>query len=652
MKHSIKLVPLYLFALLFTACLPHEKMAGRVIDLTGPVPDAALLGMVWIEDAAKAKPTPEVKGLEGKALDDIYEKDMKERGLPVAYTRSFADANGWFALDKLHFSAETKKAVSAMKQPVVSRVTVWAFRKGYLKRAVTAFPKPGEELPYATLLLPKPADWKELYRENTIDSLTANYMVRGYSKAFGATKAEKSWMLEYAHSNLWQAYTESDIKGDKKYEELCGHDYSDIIVSSTSMQRNPAHEKCAELLKRMADLRDVEGLWIAHSKTNDDAVGSEKELVKTALAALPAELTEPKAYESAILAGIGFAIQEKSSGQINLRNEATGNMDVAQKIYGKGGKAEAYQMLGRTLYGKFLNGSEDMQIAELETRVVPGIRENIAVFYQLMNRPLTAQVISSGSSTRTDATISTADVSTETVEVNDYKSFLEYNKKQVGIPDSSIGEIKLKKNEISFSDKITRHFLKNSTGENDEVGFLSGDKNYAGVFNLRDRSLRIFNNSGNETRKITLSKFPKGVEFVLANNRIYAISPSFDGPGGFEIFKSTGGYIKWVNIGDVTGYAVSNTSKYFFITAGKQITGDYFFVYDMHDNELWRLRIAAVEETRIFASPDDRFVAIMVPKYWVKAKETDKYETVKKTNKLYVLDILNHKVVSEEDYAY
>lgn len=255
MKNTSRIL---LFAVLplLAGCPPREEIRGRVISLTGPVPNAAVLGMVWIEDADKIKPIPDIKGMSAKERTDIFEADISKRGLPAAYARTFTDENGWFTLDKFHYSGETKKAVRAMKNPKVSRVTVAVFQRGYAKGAVTSFPKEGHELPYATIILTRPGNWKDLADDNSYETLRRGEFYFGYSKEFGATKEEKNWFLEYTHSNLYKAYTDSDVKANKKWEETCGHDYSDVLVSTAGMQRNPAHERCGELLEDMGWIRN------------------------------------------------------------------------------------------------------------------------------------------------------------------------------------------------------------------------------------------------------------------------------------------------------------------------------------------------------------------------------------------------------------
>lgn len=417
MKYLTKSAFLCLFAVTLTGCLQHAKLAGRVIDLSGPVPEARVLGMIWIEDGDKAKPAPDIQNLKREERDAAYEKDMQTRGLPVAYVRAFADNSGRFELGNFSFSAETKKALKAMKQPRITRMTMWAFQRGYLSQALTAFPGQGEDVPYVTLSMIKPGNWKALYLDSTVDSLTLDYMVRGYSKEFGATKAEKSWILECMHANQWQAYTDSDIKGDKEMQEMCGHDYSDMVLSTSGIQRNPAHEKCGELLKRMGEIRNIEGIWIAHSRKAENPLVAARELLKQALSALPAGASEPKEYESMIFAGLEDEKNIRNEGAI-LRNGLNSQtwQDKAKELYGKGDKAAAYRALGRTIYGQLTSGIyQELTVVEISARVIPGIQENIAGFYQLMTRPLTAQLPGGDDGNHKDKPGYKVEESTETV---------------------------------------------------------------------------------------------------------------------------------------------------------------------------------------------------------------------------------------------
>ena len=235
MKKTI-LFAVSMSAVLLAGCLPQEQITGRVIDESGPVPGAAVLAMVWVEDGSKALPVPDINNLDQEALDTALEKDMKDRGLPMAYARAFTDGQGAFTLDKLHFSAETGKVVKAMTQPKITRITLNAFQRGYLKHAATRFPKGMDmELPPAVIKLSKPENWKQLALDNYFRLLRRDEFDQGYSKHFGATKEEKKWFLDYMSSNLNDAYQASNIKGDKQWEEDCGRDFGDIIVSTAGM---------------------------------------------------------------------------------------------------------------------------------------------------------------------------------------------------------------------------------------------------------------------------------------------------------------------------------------------------------------------------------------------------------------------------------
>lgn len=419
---------------LLAGCPQQEQITGRVIDLRGPVPFAPVLGMVWIEDTDQAKPAPNLEGLNSKESTYAYEADVSGRGLPAAYARAVTDEKGWFKLDKLNFSAETQKAVKAMKNPKVSRITVAAFQRGYLKGAVTAFPKKKAALADAVIILFKPANWKELSDDNAFATFKKPEFYNGYSKEFGATEEEKNWFLEYTHSNLWKAYTESDIKGNKELEDMCGRDYSDVIVAPAGMQRNPEHERCAELLRHMGWIRKNEEDWGRHFYAGNAWLETVKELAKKALAALPAEYNEPKAYEEAITAGINDAyyatnkVQNEQSGLIAAKQFPKVNLTEAQMLYNRGDKAGAYKSIGETIYRVFSAAAPDegakgriieeaiklktdvvvspintgVSLTEIENSLaiagrtgsiggfLTGISQGLAGFHIIVNRPQTA----------------------------------------------------------------------------------------------------------------------------------------------------------------------------------------------------------------------------------------------------------------------
>jgi|GEM_PF-3790363 len=388
MKNISRMIFLAVLPVL-AGCLPQEQLTGRVLSLGGPVPEAAVLGMIWMEEADKAKPAAITDGLTTQERNDAYEKDAKERGLPVAYARAFTDEKGWFTLDKFHFSAGTKKIIKAMKQPRITRITLCTFQRGYLKGALTAFPKDEKELPYATMVLLRPANWKELSLDSSFSSLERPEYYNGYSKEYGATKQEKNWFLEYTHSNLYKAYTDSDIKGHKEWESYCGHDYSDVIVSTAGMQRNPAHERCGELLKRLGDIRANEEFWGNHALKPVEWIETAKETVKEAIAGLSADNGEPKEFEREILEGLGLGNDlAKTAASINWPETSKAQLEEAKLLYGKGDKVAAYKMLGQAIHARMRTVPADVQII----KIVTAIQNTLTGFCQLMNRPLTAQL--------------------------------------------------------------------------------------------------------------------------------------------------------------------------------------------------------------------------------------------------------------------
>ena len=419
MKHSIKPVFLCLFAVLFSGCLPHEQISGRVISTTGPVPQAAILAMVWIEDGDKAKPEPDVKNLNPEERGAAYDKDMKERGLPMAYTRAFCDKDGRFTLDKLYFSAETKKAVKAMKQPRITRITLNAFQRGYIKHAVTTFVKDTDtELPPATVTLSRPDNWKQLALDNYFRTLRRDEYDYGYSKAFGATKEEKEWFLTYTQSNLENAYAESNIKGDKQWEEDCGHDYSDVMISTAGMQRNPAHEKCADLLHQAGVLRDWKDQWLDHAMAVTETPEPAVSAVKAAVEALGPEYAEVKANETQIVAGVTEAVEQYKKGRTNQNLSDKKTTAEPQRLYNIGDKIGAYKALGYALYAQLpVEIKQGVLTAQIPVTTLPGIRDTAAGFYLQMNRPQTAQLPNGDNGDHKDKAEYKTGESTETIKL-------------------------------------------------------------------------------------------------------------------------------------------------------------------------------------------------------------------------------------------
>lgn len=398
MKKTI-LFAISFFAVFSSGCLPRQELTGRVMDTSGPVPGAAVLAMVWVEDADKAFPAPIVAPLSQEQVTTLYEIDKAHRGLPAAYARAFTDTEGFFTLDKLNFSNETGKAVRAMSRPEITRITLVAFQRGHIKHAATVFPKGlPKELPPALIILPQPEGWKQLALDNYFRMLKQPEYENGYSKDYGATKEEKKWFLDYVSSNLNEAYQASDIKGDKQWEKDCGRDFSDVEVSTAGMRRNPAHERCNELLHQAGVLRNWEESWLAHSLAIKTEPAPAVKAISEALEALGPEYAEVRQYEAQIMEGA------KEAGELDGKNEASGDLRnglsegssvsaIAQRLYNTGDKAGAYKALGHSLYnGLPANLKRQTETAMLPATAIPGITGAAAGFYLLVNKPLTAQL--------------------------------------------------------------------------------------------------------------------------------------------------------------------------------------------------------------------------------------------------------------------
>ena len=257
--------------------------------------------------------------------------------------------------------------------------------------------------------------------------------------------------------------------------------------------------------------------------------------------------------------------------------------------------------------------------------------------------PAAAQMAGSSPATQSSSKI-------EKEEVKDYKDFIKYNKKHAIIRIGDPGEIQLDKDGIRFPGKKTREYIKDRDGDKDEVGFLSTDRRQSGIFNLRDKSFKVLNSSGKEIKKTKLSQFPLGVDFAFSDTRVFAISPSFDGPGGFEIFTSTGRFIKWIDAGDIEGCAGSNTQKYFAVTTLENDFA-YFKLFNLDGNVMWTQLIARGGNTSITFSYDDEYVVVKMPVYWIRRSKVPPYNSERKENKLYIINISDQRIVAEEDYV-
>ena len=653
MNRAIKLVSLYIFASLLCGCPPKAQITGKVMDQQGPVPGAHVLAMVWIEDGGKALPMPDAKALQGKERDLALEKDMKDRGLPVAYARAFADKDGRFTLGKLYFSPETKKAVKAFKQPRITRIPLKAFQKGYLKHALTTFPAgQDEDLDGATIMLSRPANWKELASDSYFRTLRRDEYDYGYSKAFGATKAEKEWFLEYTKSNLQEAYEASNIKGEKNWEEICGHDFSDVTITGANMQRNPARERCNKLLGDVETLRNWQEKWLDHSvaisQTNTPAMNA----VKAAVDALGPEYAEVKANETEILSGAAEAEKdyERNSANNNYRNgvNSVPGTEEAQRLYNIGEKAKAYKALGYALYSRLpAEARYSTLTAEAAVRVLPGITDTVAGFYTLLTRPQTAQLPGGDDGNHKDSPAHKVESSTDTIKVKDYKSFQAYvareeaNQKVKPVTNETGGVRKVLKGK---GIELSSSSIWAITPDNNRIVCQSQDNRGVSVIDTKMHRVEIYDARGKIMHIVAFPKAPDG-RVAFSDKRLFLVRGGIRARSGFEIYDFSGRLVKSIDKEDVDGYAISHNQKYFAVTSGSSKTGDYFVLYDSDGNELWRQKIKVGGPSQIEFSPDDELVLVKMPVFWSSVEHK-----FLNTGKSFLLNIASKKLVLEEDY--
>jgi len=243
---------------------------------------------------------------------------------------------------------------------------------------------------------------------------------------------------------------------------------------------------------------------------------------------------------------------------------------------------------------------------------------------------------------------------TAPTEVSNYKTFVTYNKRLIPA-NTTQNNISIDKTAIVFPGKTTYQFKKFEDGRIYELGFLSSNKDQAAVFSWVNKSFDIYNSSGAKITSALLKDFHPGREggatFTFSNTRIFLIPRSLYGCGGFEIRTSTGSLIKRLDICDLAGYTISYDQKLFLVASMDTGPNDFFRVYDMDGNELWKHEISGTHEVKMELSYDNRFVAIKMPEYWVYPNKTDPYHSTRKENKLYLFDIAKRILVSEEDYT-
>lgn len=233
-------------------------------------------------------------------------------------------------------------------------------------------------------------------------------------------------------------------------------------------------------------------------------------------------------------------------------------------------------------------------------------------------------------------------------EVKDYASFKkhvenEYKKLKVIPTTIETGPVRnvLRKKGIELSSATIWATSKDGFRH----AWQSPDNKGVAVIDGKSRQIEIYNATGELRRKIPFSKYPDG-SLAFSDTRLFIVKPCLSYDLGFEIYNSSGTLIKDYKEECVDGYLVSNNQKYFAVIAGAPNTGNYFVLYDMEGNELWRQSIVLGGNVKSLQfSLDDRFAILKMPIYWEGTGNQFRHE-----RKVYLLDIENRRLMSEENY--
>ncbi|MDO8805230.1 MAG: hypothetical protein Q7R35_12445 [Elusimicrobiota bacterium] len=255
--------------------------------------------------------------------------------------------------------------------------------------------------------------------------------------------------------------------------------------------------------------------------------------------------------------------------------------------------------------------------------------------------PVAAQTASS-------ATVTTAASKTKKIEVKDYKGFKSYieneqaklKTKPLTIENGTVKD-KLKKIGLEFSP--ARRWAHSKDGE--KTAYPSPDKKGISVVNNKLQQVEIYNANGTIIRKVPFSKYPAGA-IAFSDARLFLVKEDVGGCFGFEIYNFSGELFKNIDKECVDGYVVSNKQKYFAVTSGSPKIGDYFVLYNMDGDELWRKKVVLGGKAEIQFSSDDKFAIVKMPIYWEGTENKSRKE-----RKLYLFDIENKKIISEENYG-
>lgn len=235
--------------------------------------------------------------------------------------------------------------------------------------------------------------------------------------------------------------------------------------------------------------------------------------------------------------------------------------------------------------------------------------------------------------------------------VKDYKSFSEYASLSDQVATASGKPALRKPNETivyggaELSEKKPTQSLKDGA----QFAYLSPDNKGMAIIDSQAHNISIIDNNGKLIRKGKIAQ--RNPDYILfSDTRLFAIGGVLSSNGGFKIYDYEAKLIKHVKTDFVDGCVVSNSQKFFAITAAAPRTPNLFILYDIEGNELWRSEIAIADHAKIVFSRDDKYAVVKLPNYWEVDKKSKLVKRISKKNKLYVFDIETHKVISEENY--
>lgn len=270
-----------------------------------------------------------------------------------------------------------------------------------------------------------------------------------------------------------------------------------------------------------------------------------------------------------------------------------------------------------------------------------------AIALQIINKPVLAQLPGGEGRNHNDKPVYKMQVSTESAEVNDYRSFQAYVAKEAAkskrprtTNETGVVRKVLREKGIEFSSSSVWSIAPDRS----MFACQSPDNSGVSIINTKLRKVEIIDVNGNVFQAIPYSKSPDG-RIAFSDTRLFVVKDGVGWDFGFEIYDFSGKLVRDVRDLDIRGFVVSNNKKVFAVTTSSPKSERYFIIYDMDGNELWRHDIEPSANSQIQFSPDDIFALVRIPSYWSNTKPQ-----ILKERKSYLFDIKNKRLISEEDY--